>query len=100
MLQAIIAWQVYALSGSALDLGIVGLVRFVPALALSFVSGVIVDTYDRRLILLGAQSHPAVTSRLMLVALATGQRLAPAGLRPGLLRGRRVGLRRPGPPDA
>ena len=29
MLQAIIAWQVYALSGSALDLGLIGLVRFV-----------------------------------------------------------------------
>jgi MFS family permease len=72
MLQAIIAWQVFAISGSVLDLGIVGLVRFVPALVLSFVSGVIVDTYDRRLILLGAQAIPAVTSSLMLVALVTG----------------------------
>jgi MFS family permease len=72
MLQAIIAWQVYALSGSALDLGLVGLVRFVPALLLSFFSGVIVDTYDRRLILLGAQAIPAVTSALMLFAIATG----------------------------
>jgi MFS family permease len=69
MLQAIIAWQVFALSGSALDLGLVGLVRFVPALVLSFVSGVIVDTYDRRLILLGAQAIPAVTSALMLAAI-------------------------------
>jgi MFS family permease len=73
MLQAIIAWQVFALSGSALDLGLVGLVRFVPALVLSFVSGVIVDTYDRRLILVGAQAIPAVTSALMLVAIATGK---------------------------
>ncbi len=72
MLQAIIAWQVFAISGSALDLGIVGLVRFVPALVLSFVSGVIVDTYDRRLILLGAQAIPAVTSALMLAAIVSG----------------------------
>jgi MFS family permease len=77
MLQAIIAWQVYALSGSALDLGLVGLVRFVPALLLSFVSGVIVDTYDRRLILLGAQAIPAVTSAMMLFAIATGNASLP-----------------------
>jgi MFS family permease len=72
MLQAIIAWQVFALSGSALDLGLIGLVRFLPALVLSFVSGVIVDTYDRRLILLGSQAIPAVTSALMLAAIVSG----------------------------
>jgi MFS family permease len=72
MLQAIIAWQVYALSGSALDLGIVGLVRFAPAFGLSFISGVIVDTYDRRKILLGAQAIPLLTTAGMLVALRTG----------------------------
>jgi MFS family permease len=73
MLQAIIAWQVYALSGSALDLGIVGLVRFAPAFGLSFVSGVIVDTYDRRKILLAAQTIPLLTTAGMLLALTTGR---------------------------
>src|SRR3979411_2286039 len=73
MLQAIIAWQVYAMSGSALDLGIVGLVRFAPALSLSLVSGVVVDTYDRRRILLAAQAIPVITSGLMLAALASSQ---------------------------
>ena len=73
MLQAIIAWQVYALSGSALDLGIVGLVRFAPALALSPVSGVVVDTYDRRRILLAAHVVPAFTSAIMLAAIAMGR---------------------------
>src|SRR5258708_3466523 len=73
MLQAIIAWQVYAISGSALDLGIVGLVRFTPALALSLISGVIVDTYDRQRILLAAQAVPVITSGLMLAAIATGR---------------------------
>jgi MFS family permease len=73
MLQAIVAWQVYALSGSALDLGIVGLVRFVPALALSLISGAAVDTYDRRGILLASQALPALTSAAMLAALATGR---------------------------
>jgi MFS family permease len=73
MLQAIIAWQVFALSGSALDLGLVGLIRFAPALALSLVSGAAVDTYDRRRILLAAQVVPALTSAIMLAAIATGR---------------------------
>jgi MFS family permease len=77
MLQAIIAWQVYALSGSALDLGLVGLVRFVPALSLSLVSGVVVDTYDRRRILLMAQAVPVVTSLVMLAAISTGHATLP-----------------------
>jgi MFS family permease len=76
-LQAVIAWQVYALSGSALDLGLVGLVRFAPALALSLVSGAVVDTYDRQRILLGAQVVPALTSALMLGAIVTGQASLP-----------------------
>ena len=69
MLQAIIAWQVYEISGSALDLGIVGLVRFLPAFALSFVSGAIVDTYDRKKVLLLAQSIPLFSSGVMLAAI-------------------------------
>ena len=77
MLQAIIAWQVFAYSGSALDLGLVGLVRFAPALALSFVSGAVVDTYDRRKILMAAQCVPALTSALMLGAILSGSASLP-----------------------
>src|ERR1700730_4672812 len=73
MLQAIVAWQVYALSGSGLDLGLVGLVRFVPALSLGLISGVVVDSYDRRRILLIAQAVPVLTSLLMVAAIATGR---------------------------
>jgi len=77
MLQAIIAWQVFALSGSALDLGLVGLVRFAPGLVLSVVSGAVVDTYDRQRILLMAQVVPALTSAIMLAAIVTGQASLP-----------------------
>ena len=80
-LQAIIAWQVYALSGSALDLGIVGLVRFAPALALSLISGVVVDTYDRQRILLAAQAVPVLTSGLMLTAQTSTIHFARSGWR-------------------
>src|SRR3954451_21034334 len=77
MLQAIIAWQVYELSASALDLGLVGLVRFVPALVLSPFSGAFVDSYDRRKILLAAQIVPALTSAIMFVAIASGRATLP-----------------------
>lgn len=69
MLQAVILWQVYALSGSALDLGLIGLVRFAPALALSLVSGVVVDTYNRRVVLLLSQVVTVTASGAMLAAL-------------------------------
>jgi MFS family permease len=46
-----IGWQVYDLTGSALDLGLVGLAQFVPGFALSLLVGHIADRYDRRLIL-------------------------------------------------
>jgi MFS family permease len=55
LLQAVVAWQVYTLTGSPLDLGLVGLVRFIPSLAVSFVSGAVVDTYDRKRVLMAAQ---------------------------------------------
>jgi MFS family permease len=77
MLQAIVAWQVYALSGSALDLGFVGLIRFAPALGMSLISGVVADTYDRQRILLAAQAVPTITSAAMLTAIATNHASLP-----------------------
>ncbi len=72
LLQALILWQVYAISGSALSLGIVGLFAFVAALASSLVGGAIVDTYDRRTILLISQLIPGLCSLGMLAAIAAG----------------------------
>ncbi|HEX8010700.1 MAG TPA: MFS transporter [Casimicrobiaceae bacterium] len=45
-----VGWQVYALTGSALDLGLVGLAQFLPSVALLLVVGHVADRYDRRLI--------------------------------------------------
>lgn len=45
-----ISWQVFVVSHKALDLGLVGLAMFLPALLLFIPSGVIADRYDRRLI--------------------------------------------------
>jgi MFS family permease len=72
LLQALILWQVYAISDSPLSLGVVGLVAFVSAFVSSLIGGVIVDSYDRRTILFAAQLVPGVSSVVMLVAIATG----------------------------
>ncbi len=50
-LQAVaIGWQVYALTDSALALGLIGLVQFLPQLVLTFVVGQVADRYDRKVI--------------------------------------------------
>ncbi|MDQ6669567.1 MAG: MFS transporter, partial [Chloroflexota bacterium] len=71
MLQAVILWQVYVISGSTLSLGIVGLVGFVSALLSSLVGGVVVDAYDRRLVLFTSQTVPGLGSLAMLAAIVT-----------------------------
>lgn len=43
-----VGWQVYQLTHSAFDLGIVGLVQFIPSLFLVFVVGHVADRHDRR----------------------------------------------------
>jgi len=45
-----IGWQLYSLTGSALDLGLVGLVQFVPTIVLTLIVGQVADRYDRRLV--------------------------------------------------
>jgi len=56
MLRAAILWHIFALSHSAFQLGLIGLVQFAPALGLSLVSGAVADTYDRRRVMMGAET--------------------------------------------
>src|SRR5215216_3744517 len=46
-----IGWQVYDLTRDPFDLGIVGLVQFLPSLALVLVTGATADRFNRRLII-------------------------------------------------
>jgi MFS family permease len=73
LLQAAIAWQVYAISGSALSLGLVGLARFVPALGMSLIGGAVADSYDRRKILILAQFAPLACAGVLLAATLGGR---------------------------
>ena len=50
MLGVAVGWQLYDLTGSALDLGWVGLVQFVPMVLLTLVVGQVADRCDRRII--------------------------------------------------
>jgi MFS family permease len=52
MLGVAVGWQLYELTGSALDLGLVGLVQFVPMVLLTLVVGQVADRCDRRLIVI------------------------------------------------
>ncbi len=47
MLMVVLAWHIYELTGSAYDLGIVGLLQFLPSLALVFVAGHVADSFNR-----------------------------------------------------
>jgi MFS family permease len=43
-----VGWQIYALTSSALDLGMVGLMEFIPTALLVFVAGHAADRFDRK----------------------------------------------------
>lgn len=63
MMMVALGWQVYDLTGSVWDLGLVGLAQFLPALLLALPAGQLVDRVDRRRVLaacLGTQGAVAV----------------------------------------
>jgi MFS family permease len=57
-----VGWQVYALTGSAFALGMVGLVQFIPTALLTFVAGHVADRYDRKRIAQLAQFAAALAA--------------------------------------
>ncbi len=66
IVSVVVGWQVFSLTGRALDLGYVGLAQFVPAIALSLVSGQVADRFDRRRILTACYAlEVAVTLALL-----------------------------------
>jgi MFS family permease len=71
MLQAVFLWHVHELTESALSLGLLGLMRFFPALALSLVGGAVADAYNRRVIILCAQTVP-LTAGILIAAATRG----------------------------
>jgi MFS family permease len=62
ILTVAVGWQVYALTSSAFDLGMVGLVQFLPTAILVFVAGSASDRYDRRRVIQVCQLVEAAAS--------------------------------------
>jgi MFS family permease len=60
-----INWHIYILTGSAVALGLTGLVRVVPIIIFSLVGGVFADSHDRRRVLLATQSLMMVFAAIL-----------------------------------
>src|SRR5579872_2040942 len=67
-----VGWQMYALTDSPFDLGLIGLVQFIPAIGLFLLTGHAADRYDRRYVTLAAQIVEAFGVAVLAVATATG----------------------------
>jgi MFS family permease len=57
-----IGWQIYDLTGSAFDLGMVGLVQFLPTALLVFVAGHAADRFERKRVVQLCQLAEALTA--------------------------------------
>jgi MFS family permease len=55
MLSVAVGWQIYAITGRAFDLGLIGLVQFVPSVLLALPAGHVADQFERRRIVLLGQ---------------------------------------------
>lgn len=67
LLQAALAWHVYELTGSVIQLGVLGLVRFGPSLLMSLIGGAVADSFDRKRIIVLAQLVPLAGSLALVV---------------------------------
>ena len=72
LLRAAVAWHVYDLSQSAFHLGLIGFVQFLPVPTLMLVGGAVADTYERRKVMMAAQSMALVCAVILFVATSRG----------------------------
>ena len=67
-----IGWQIYDLTGSAFDLGMVGLVQFLPTALLVFVAGHAADRFERKRVVQLCQVAEALTALFLAVSTYAG----------------------------
>jgi MFS family permease len=72
MLVVAVGWQLYALTNNPFDLGLVGLIQFIPAMLLFLVVGQVTDRYDRRFVLLACQIIEGIAAATLFIAVFTG----------------------------
>lgn len=69
MLCVAIAWHLYDQTGSALDLGLIGLVQFLPRVLLVLPAGAVADRFDRRRVAAIMQGLQGMAALAMLLSL-------------------------------
>lgn len=67
-----VGWQMYELTGSALDLGLVGLAQFIPAVLFMLLAGHAADRYDRSLLLRLSQLLEGCATAALAIGTLTG----------------------------
>jgi len=73
MLAVAVGWQMYALTGSVLYLGLVGLAQFAPAFLLTLVVGHVADRCDRRAVIRICQLVEGVGAAALAAGCLTGR---------------------------
>ena len=67
-----VGWQLYDLTTNPVDLGLVGLIQFIPVLLLILITGQIVDRHDRRIVLALAQGVEVAGALVLALATLSG----------------------------
>src|SRR5215470_12282429 len=62
-----VGWQIYELTDNPFDLGLVGLVQFIPIVVLSLLIGQIADHYDRRNVVRACQIVKCLAATVLTV---------------------------------
>jgi MFS family permease len=73
MMLVLVPVQVYRLTGSTLDVGLLALVQFVPLVVFTIFGGALADTYDRRRLLLGSIGGICVATAAFVAVTAAGR---------------------------
>lgn len=76
MLTVAIGWHIYELTGNVLDLGLVGLVEFLPRVLFMLHTGHVADRYDRRRIAALCQTGQALVAVALVLGAASGEILS------------------------
>src|SRR5580658_10456239 len=72
MLSVAVGWHVYELTRRPFDLGLVGLVQFLPAIGLSLLTGHTADRFDRRRVVMICNAALVVTATLLYFSAVAG----------------------------
>ena len=67
-----VSWQMYEITNNPLDLGLVGLTQFVPAVLFVLVAGHIADRYDRRTIVRVCQTVSGLAAATLAIGAVGG----------------------------